>query len=113
MHSYIYTSPQHLIEMAEAQGDNFETPIIRCEYAHSMGNGPGLLQNYPNAFQEHRRLQGGFVWERANHGLRQDEGNGQAFYAYGGDFGDYPNDSTFEWMACVTARTTRPLDWWS
>ena len=32
-----------------------------------------------------------FIWEWANHGLWKEEG----FYAYGGDFGDFPNDNTF------------------
>ena len=95
VHSYMYTSPEELVEMAEAEGDEFEKPIILCEYGHAMGNGPGLLQQYQQAFREHRRLQGGFVWEWANHGLWKDEGNGQKFYAYGGDFGDYPNDGVF------------------
>ena len=86
MRSYMYTSPQDLIQMAQAEGDSFEKPIILCEYAHAMGNGPGLLQDYQKAFREHRRLQGGFIWEWANHGLWKDEGNGKGYYAYGGDF---------------------------
>ena len=95
MHSYMYTSTQELIAMAEAEGDDFKKAIVLCEYGHAMGNGPGLLQDYQTAFRQHRRLQGGFIWEWTNHGLWKDNGHGQAFYAYGGDFGDYPNDSTF------------------
>ena len=107
MHSYMYTSPQDLIELAEAQGDDFEKPIILCEYGHAMGNGPGLLQDYQHAFRKHRRLQGGFIWEWANHGLWKEDEDGQAFYAYGGDFGDYPNDSTFV-MDGLSHSTHRP-----
>ena len=95
MHSYMYTSPRELVEMAGAEGDDFQKPIILCEYGHAMGNGPGLLQDYQKAFREHRRLQGGFIWEWANHGLWKDKGDGKAFFAYGGDFGDYPNDGVF------------------
>jgi len=62
-----------------------------------MGNGPGLLEDYQAAFREHERLQGGFIWEWANHGLRKtsNEVDVKQIYAYGGDFGDVPNDGTF------------------
>jgi beta-galactosidase len=44
------------------------------------------------AFRTHRRLQGGWIWEWANHGLWDEE---RGFYGYGGDFDDYPNDGIF------------------
>lgn len=93
--SHMYTSPEDLIREAEREGDSFVKPIILCEYAHAMGNGPGLLEDYQQAFRNHRRLQGGFIWEWANHGLWKDDGNGSGYFAYGGDFGDVPNDGTF------------------
>jgi beta-galactosidase len=95
MHSRMYTSPEDLEKMAEEEGDDFKKPIILCEYGHAMGNGPGLLMDYQRAFDSHPRLQGGFIWEWANHGLWKDEGGDQKYYAYGGDFGDYPNDGVF------------------
>ncbi|KIX05430.1 uncharacterized protein Z518_06302 [Rhinocladiella mackenziei CBS 650.93] len=95
MISHMYTSPDDLIKEAESGGDDFTKPIILCEYAHAMGNGPGLLETYRVAFRSHRRLQGGFIWEWANHGIWKEDGNGKSYYAYGGDFGDVPNDGTF------------------
>jgi beta-galactosidase len=97
MFSYMYPSPEKLITLATTvQGDkeSFEKPIVLCEYGHAMGNGPGALEIYQAAFREHRRLQGGFIWEWANHGIWKNDGQ-KAFYAYGGDFGDIPNDGTF------------------
>lgn len=94
MYSYMYPSVERLTKLATAEGDDFKKPIILCEYAHAMGNGPGWLEDYQAAFRKHRRLQGGFIWEWANHGLWKEE-NGKGFYAYGGDFGDEPNDNTF------------------
>ncbi|KAI1616773.1 beta-galactosidase [Exophiala viscosa] len=92
MYSYMYPS-----EEGVAPDGSFEKPIILCEYGHAMGNGPGLLEDYQAAFREHKRLQGGFIWEWANHGLLKpsDEVKGKQIYAYGGDFGDVPNDGTF------------------
>ncbi|EXJ69419.1 uncharacterized protein A1O5_07455 [Cladophialophora psammophila CBS 110553] len=95
MISHMYTSPADLKREAESEGDDFEKPIVLCEYAHAMGNGPGLLGTYRSLFRSHRRLQGGFVWEWANHGLWKEDADGKKYYAYGGDFGDVPNDGTF------------------
>jgi beta-galactosidase len=60
-----------------------------------MGNGPGWLEDYEEAFRTYPRLQGGFIWEWANHGLWKEDADGKSYYAYGGDFGDVPNDGTF------------------
>ena len=95
MISHMYTSPKDLKAEAMAEGDKFTKPIILCEYAHAMGNGPGLLETYQDLFRSHRRLQGGFIWEWANHGLWKEDPDGKKYYAYGGDFGDIPNDGTF------------------
>jgi len=38
-----------------------------CEYVHAMGNGPGAVKEYIEAFYKYPRLMGGFVWEWANH----------------------------------------------
>ena len=42
-------------------------------------------------------LQGGFIWEWWDHGLIQAQGPppGRRRWAYGGDFGDVPNDANF------------------
>ncbi|KAL6715768.1 Beta-galactosidase (Lactase) [Lecanora helva] len=95
--SSMYNSVDDLVKLATQDGDNFEKPILLQEYAHAMGNGPGNLQEYQDTFYQHRRLQGGFVWEWANHGLLKEvgDGTGRSFYAYGGDFGDEPNDYNF------------------
>ncbi|KAA0941496.1 glycoside hydrolase family 2 TIM barrel-domain containing protein [Streptomyces apricus] len=68
-----------------------ELPFIQCEYAHAMGNGPGGLADYQRIFEAHDRIQGGFVWEWIDHGIR-DERYG---FAYGGDFGEELHDGNF------------------
>ncbi len=60
-----------------------------------MGNGPGGLKEYWDAIEQFDRLQGGFVWEWIDHGLRQFTPEGDMYFAYGGDFGDEPNNSNF------------------
>ena len=47
------------------------------------------------AFERHRGLQGGFIWEWIDHGMGHVDEQGRAYWAYGGDFGDEPNDGNF------------------
>lgn len=70
-------------------------PLILCEYSHAMGNSNGGLADYFDAFERHDALQGGFIWEWVDHGIRQVDARGRAHWAYGGDFGDVPNDANF------------------
>ncbi len=70
-------------------------PLILCEYAHAMGNSFGGFDRYWQAFRKHPRLQGGFVWDWVDQALTRIDEHGQPYWAYGGDFGDMPNDRQF------------------
>jgi beta-galactosidase len=70
-------------------------PLIMCEYSHAMGNSNGTLAEYWAAIESTPGLQGGFIWEWWDHGLVQRLPDGTARWAYGGDFGDAPNDGNF------------------
>ncbi len=70
-------------------------PFIMCEYSHAMGNSNGNLREYWDAIYSQHGLQGGFVWEWVDHGIAAVDGEGRPFWAYGGDFGDQPNDANF------------------
>ena len=69
-------------------------PMILCEYSHAMGNTGGLADYYA-AFERHGALQGGFIWEWVDHGIRRRDRRGREYWAYGGDFGEEPNDANF------------------
>lgn len=69
-------------------------PYFLCEYIHAMGNGPGEAADYQRLFETYPRLQGGFVWEWLDHGIRQVR-DGVDYYAYGGDFGEPDHDRNF------------------
>ena len=66
-----------------------------CEYSHAMGNSNGTLAEYWEAIESTDGLQGGFIWEWWDHGLVQRLPDGTTRWAYGGDFGDQPNDGNF------------------
>ncbi|NBJ67978.1 MULTISPECIES: beta-galactosidase subunit alpha [Clostridia] len=72
-----------------------EKPHILCEYAHAMGNGPGNLKEYQELFYHHDHLQGGFIWEWFDHGIKTVTEDGEVYYRYGGDFGDEPTNGNF------------------
>jgi beta-galactosidase len=80
---------------AWAKSNDDPRPMILCEYSHAMGNSNGGLADYYDVFDRHDQLQGGFVWEWIDQGIRQTAPNGREHWAYGGDFGDEPNDVNF------------------
>lgn len=94
MYSRMYPHIQDIVDFAKDQTTK-NMPLVLCEYIHAMGTGPGNIKEYIDAFYEHPRLQGGWVWEWANHGLLTKTKDGIPYYGYGGDFGDVPNDSNF------------------
>ena len=70
-------------------------PLVLCEYCHAMGNGPGDLQEYWQLMWNRPQLCGGFVWEWCDHSVPMDAKENPPRYGYGGDWGDWPNDSNF------------------
>jgi beta-galactosidase len=70
-------------------------PLIMCEFSHAMGNSNGSLHDYWAAIETNHGLQGGFIWEWIDHGILTKTKAGAEFCAYGGHFGDEPNDGAF------------------
>lgn len=89
----MYPSIDRVIEMANISGE--DRPIIMCEYAHSMGNSTGNLQEYWQLVDQYRRVQGGFIWDWMDQGLRRFDDQGRQYWAYGGDFNEEPHDGNF------------------
>jgi len=88
----MYAPISRIVAYAET---NPPRPLILCEYAHAMGNSVGNFQDYWTAIESHRSLQGGFIWDWVDQGLRKRTADWKEFWAYGGDFGDKPNDKNF------------------
>ena len=91
--SVMYPKVSDLIQQGQKTDD--PRPFFMCEYAHAMGNGPGNLKEYWEAIYAYPRLLGGCVWEWVDHAVRQRTADGEEWFAYGGDFGDKPNDGDF------------------
>jgi beta-galactosidase len=86
------------IETSIAYAENDpKRPFIQCEYAHAMGNSVGNLQDYWDIIEKYDVLQGGFIWDWVDQGLKTKNEDGEEFYAFGGDFGagHLQNDNNF------------------
>ena len=90
--SRMYTNIPEMLEFAKSDSPK---PFFLCEYAHAMGLGAGSIGDYWDAIYSHKRLIGGCIWEWVDHGMLVEDDEGNSFYAYGGDFGDEPNDNNF------------------
>ena len=78
--------------------EKHDRPLIMCEYAHAMGNSVGNLKEYWDVIERYPQLQGGSIWDWVDQGLRkyvEADGVKRWFWAYGGDYGDKPNDKNF------------------
>ena len=86
-------------------GRDLRRPLILCEFNHAMGNAGGLA-DYVDAFDSVHGLQGGFIWEWCDHGLRRSDGS----LGFGGDFGEERHDANFCCDGLVSAdRVPHPL----
>jgi beta-galactosidase len=72
-------------------------PLIMCEYAHSMGNSDGNLQDDWDVIEKYPQLQGGCIWDWVDQGLLKKNDKGKDIFAFGGDYGpkNAPSDGNF------------------
>ena len=78
--------------------NNPKKPFILCEYIHAMGNSTGDIAAYWKLAEKYPSFQGGFIWDFADQALWK---NGHL--AYGGDYGDQPNDDNFNCNGIIAA----------
>ncbi|WP_321343352.1 glycoside hydrolase family 2 TIM barrel-domain containing protein [uncultured Draconibacterium sp.] len=97
---------------ALAKSPYISRPIMECEYAHAMGNSLGNFQEYWDLMHSYPNLIGGFIWDWIDQGVLTTDENGKEFFAYGGDFGDQPNDNNFCMNGVIASdRTPKPQTW--
>lgn len=99
----------HVDVIEEYARSNPAKPFILCEYSHAMGNSCGDLFKYWDLFERYPVLQGGFIWDWIDQAIYKKLPDGREFLAYGGDFGDTPNDGNFSGNGLIFAdRTVTP-----
>lgn len=101
IYSRMYPSPEVCKHYAENQ--LLLKPFVCCEYIHSMGNGPGDIEDYWEVFYQYDTLCGGFAWEWCDHAIYAGKDkNGNPKFLYGGDFSEKRHDGNF----CVDGLVT-------
>lgn len=83
------------VEKAATGEMDIKYPFHISEYAHSMGNAVGNLADYWKAIESSNYLCGGAIWDWIDQAMYYYTEDGTRYEAYGGDFGDMPNDGQF------------------
>lgn len=81
-------------------------PFHISEYAHSMGNAVGNLADYWDAIESTNFFMGGAIWDWIDQSMWNYTKEGKRYAAYGGDFGDTPNDGQFVMNGIIFADET-------
>lgn len=91
--SEMYTDLKDLNE--HAQDASLIKPFYLCEYAHAMFNSMGSVDEYNELFDKYPTLLGGCIWEWQDQGIYNNIDPHHHITAYGGGFGEVPNDHYF------------------
>ena len=86
---------------AKAAATNSPKPFYISEYAHNMGNAMGNLKDYQDAIESSDVILGATIWDWVDQGLWKKTEDGKTILAFGGDFGDKPNDGMFCMNGCI------------
>lgn len=106
VYSFMYIKPDELEQRLKTQKDK---PYMLCEFSHAMGNSCGANEKYFELSRKYPHFQGWFVWDYVDQALINKDAEGREYYAYGGDFGDWPNDGNFSGNGLLFAdRTVTP-----
>lgn len=104
IYDWSYPTPAQLKVQIEKNSDR---PVFSREYAHAMGNSMGNFQEYWDVIYADSSAMGGYIWDWVDQGaIKTKDGSNlrfssslelqsDEFFAYGGDFGDLPNDGDF------------------
>jgi beta-galactosidase len=87
----------------------YKKPFFMCEYAHAMFNSMGAIGEYNDLFDKYESLLGGAIWEWQDQGIYNRRDPNHQIIAYGGGFGEFPNDKYFIHKGVVASdRSLKP-----
>jgi beta-galactosidase len=105
--SEMYTSIPSLEQ--NARDTRLTKPFYLCEYAHAMFNSMGSVDTYNELFDAYPSLLGGCIWEWQDQGIYNRRDPNHPIIAFGGGFGETPNDHYFIHKGVVfSSRTPKP-----
>ncbi len=89
----MYGTAADYVDMAKNWG--LTKPLYICEFVHAMFNSMGSLDEYSKAFDNNPEILGGAIWEYQDQALWNKRDPNHPILAYGGGFGEQPNDHYF------------------
>ena len=105
--SRMYTQPSEVEKIAN--DTTYKKPFFLCEYAHAMFNSMGAIGEYNDLFDKYPELLGGAIWEWQDQGIYNRRDPNHPIIAYGGGFGEFPNDHYFIHKGVVASdRSLKP-----
>ena len=87
-------------------------PFYISEYAHNMCNAMGNLKDYQDAIESSDVILGAAIWDWVDQGLWKKNKDGKMILAYGGDFGDKPNDGQFVFNGVILSDRKKEPGYW-
>lgn len=94
IYSRMYATIEEMDQYIEKKEN--KKPFLLIEFVHSMGNGPGDMEDYYEKIYKSDRFCGGFVWEWCDHAIYTGKTiTGKDKFDYGGDFKEFPHDGNF------------------
>lgn len=105
--SRMYTAVAQVEKIAT--DTSYKKPFFMCEYAHAMFNSMGAIGEYNDLFDKYPEILGGAIWEWQDQGIYNRRDPNHAIIAYGGGFGEFPNDRYFIHKGVVASdRSLKP-----
>jgi beta-galactosidase len=105
--SQMYAQPKDVERIAN--DTTIKKPYFLCEYAHAMFNSMGAIGEYNDLFDKYPELLGGAIWEWQDQGIYNRRDPNHQIIAYGGGFGEFPNDKYFIHKGVVASdRSLKP-----
>ena len=89
----MYGTAEDYVDMVKNWG--LTKPLYICEFVHAMFNSMGSLDEYSEVFDNNPEILGGAIWEYQDQALWNKRDPNHPILAYGGGFGEYPNDHYF------------------
>lgn len=105
--STMYTNTVELASIGQSRlNETNVKPHVVCENTHAMGNAVGNFREYIDIIDKYPALSGHFVWDWVDQAIEMPAPTGGNYMAYGGDFGDIPNDGNFSGNGIIFADRT-------
>lgn len=105
----MYATVDNIVKMLCSPID--DRPVILVEYLYQISNSGGGMNKFNELLDRYPRFQGGYVWDWQDKSLVGRTEEGQAYFAYGGDFGEEMHDENCPYFMTNNGVVMPDLSW--